>query len=169
MTTTLRLTMPFVAVVAACVSLCPGQAAAADIWSALATEWRGEGEVQDMPAPIRLRFRDAIGGRGRHLVFENRMRGKDSKELVFSAEALYRCDAKGACYGHWYDSRGMVLPLRATAEADRLVVEWGDAATERGRTTYAIDGETLRITDEVLGKDGAWKTFGGTSAKRDLP
>lgn len=146
--------------------LLSGRAGAADVWQALTGRWQGSGEVSGMAATIALQFRQAFGGRGYHLDFENRMRGKDEKTWQFAAEALYRCDAAGACRGHWYDSRGMVLPLSATAGDDRLVVEWGDASTERGRTTYRLDEDTLRITDEVLGKDGAWKVFGTTSAER---
>ena len=143
-----------------------GRASAEDVWQSLIGRWQGSGEVSGMAAAIALQFRPAFGGRGYHLDFENRMRGKDEKTWQFAAEALYRCDAAGACRGHWYDSRGMVLPLNASVENDRLVVEWGDASTERGRTTYRLDEGKLRITDEVLGKDGAWKVFGTTSAER---
>jgi hypothetical protein len=142
------------------------QASAAEVWQALSGRWQGNGEVSGMRATIALRFRPAFGGRGYHLDFENRMRGKDDKALVFAAEALYRCDVDGTCRGHWYDSRGMILPLSATTEDDRLVVNWGDASTERGRTSYRLDDGTLRITDEVLGKDGAWRVFGTTTAER---
>lgn len=145
-----------------------GRASADDVWQSLTGRWQGGGEVSGMAATIALQFRPAFGGRGYHLDFENRMRGKDEKTWQFAAEALYRCDAAGACRGHWYDSRGMVLPLNATAQSDRLVVEWGDESTERGRTTYRLDEDTLRITDEVLGKDGAWKVFGTTSAERKV-
>lgn len=145
-----------------------GRASAEDVWQSLIGRWQGSGEVSGMAATIALQFRPAFGGRGYHLDFENRMRGKDEKTWQFAAEALYRCDAAGACRGHWYDSRGMVLPLNATAQSDRLVVEWGDESTERGRTTYRLDEDTLRITDEVLGKDGAWKVFGTTSAERKV-
>ncbi|WP_146910444.1 hypothetical protein [Arenimonas daejeonensis] len=147
------------------------QAVAADAppataWAALAGTWRGSGEVRGMAAEVTLEFRESLGGRGRHLRFENLMRGEDSQAWPFRAEALYLCDPAGACRGHWYDSRGMVLPLAATATPDRVVVDWGDADTERGRTTYALTGNQLRITDEVLGKDGVWKVFGRTVARR---
>jgi len=140
--------------------------AADDLWKRLSGRWQGSGEVSGMSASIELRFRPAFGGRGHHLTFDNRMRGKDDKIWPFAAEALYLCDAEGACRGHWYDSRGMVLPLKATTASDRLVVEWGDADTERGRTTYRVDGDALAITDEVLAKDGAWQVFGQTTATR---
>lgn len=139
----------------------------ADVWDALDGRWAGSGEVRGMAADIALRFRPAFGGRGHHLDFSNRMRGADGKAWHFQAEALYVCDAQGACRGHWYDSRGMVLPLAATATGDTLVVEWGDESSERGRTTYALQADgTLSITDEVLDRDGAWRRFGETTAAR---
>jgi hypothetical protein len=147
-------------------TLFSARASADDIWQSLIGHWQGSGEVSGMTATIALQFRPAFGGRGYHLDFQNSMRGKDDKTWQFAAEALYRCDTAGACRGHWYDSRGMILPLSVTVESDRLLVEWGDASTERGRTTYRLDEATLRITDEVLGKDGAWKVFGTTSAAR---
>lgn len=142
------------------------QTSADDLWKKLTGRWQGSGEVSGMSASIELQFRPAFGGRGYHLTFDNRMRGKDDKVWPFAAEALYLCDAQGACRGHWYDSRGMVLPLKANTASDRLVVEWGDADTERGRTTYRVDGDGIAITDEVLSKDGVWKVFGQTTAAR---
>ena len=60
-----------------------------------------------------------------------------------------------------------MLPLTAAARADRLVVDWGDAATERGRTTYALQkGGSLAITDEVRDADGGWRRFGQTLVTR---
>jgi hypothetical protein len=143
-----------------------GEPSSADPLPALQGRWQGEGEVSGMRATIALEFRSAFGGRGYHLDFENRMTAKDGKAWTFAAEALYRCDGKGSCDGHWYDSRGMVLPQRVTADADRLVVEWGDAGTERGRTTYRLDEGALRITDEVLSQDGSWRVFGTNRATR---
>ena len=145
------------------------QTSADDLWKKLTGRWQGSGEVRGMSAAIELQFRPAFGGRGYHLTFDNRMRGKDDKVWPFAAEALYLCDAQGACRGHWYDSRGMVLPLEATTASGRLVVAWGDVDTERGRTTYRIDGDGIAITDEVLDKDGAWKVFGETTASRSAP
>ncbi len=138
----------------------------ASIWQDLSGHWSGEGEVSGMAAQIELQFRPALDGRGHHLDFRNRMRAADGKEWPFAAEALYLCDAQQVCRGHWYDTRGLVLPLTSASHADSLVVEWGDANTERGRTTYVVKERRLEITDEVLGKDGQWKVFGRTTASR---
>jgi hypothetical protein len=147
--------------------LCSGAALAGGPWDALAGRWTGEGDVSGMTAAVALVFRPTLGGQGHHLSFENHMRGEDGQEWLFRAEALYLCAADGSCRGHWYDSRGTVLPLRTVSESDRVVVEWGDAATERGRTTYRLlpDGG-LEITDEVTGQDTTWSVFGKTLARR---
>ena len=157
--------MRALAVGALLLAAAPG--AQADAWAGLLGHWQGSGEVRGMPARIDLTFRNTLDGRGRHLAFDNTMRTPEGTDWRFLAEALYQCDAAGACRGHWYDSRGMVLPLVTHAESDRVIVEWGDAASERGRTTYIVQSpESLAIRDEVLGADGLWTVFGETTAQR---
>lgn len=142
--------------------------ARADIWDSLAGRWTGAGEVSGMAARVVLEFRGALDGRGHHLSFSNDMRGADGKTWPFRAEAFYLCgESSSTCEGHWYDTRGMTLPVKTSSGDDRLVVEWGDDRSERGRTTYRIDPKgKLLITDEVRGKDGPWKVFGNTTATR---
>lgn len=141
--------------------------AQADIWESLAGRWAGSGQVSGMAANIELEFRTALDGRGHHLAFYNRMQAADGKAWPFRAEAFYLCENSGPCHGHWYDTRGMTLPLKTTSHDDHLLVEWGDDSTERGRTTYRIDTDgKLQITDEVRSKEGAWSVFGNTVATR---
>jgi hypothetical protein len=141
--------------------------AQADVWEGLHGSWRGKGTVRGMAAAIELEFRPALGGRAHHLGFINRMRGDDGKEWVFEAEATYLCASDSTCRGHWYDSRGAILPLTTRIDAEALLVEWGDATTEQGRTRYAPQPDTsLVITDEVMDKSGNWKIFGTTTARR---
>lgn len=147
--------------------LLPAPALHAEVWRSLYGDWSGAGTVRGMQADVALSFRPLLQDRGRQLSFRNRMRGEDGAEWLFQAEAIYLCDASDVCRGHWYDSRGSVLALTATPQARSLVVEWGDAATEQGRTTYAVQADGgLVITDEVQHKDGTWRTFGTTTATR---
>lgn len=138
-----------------------------EAWNALHGEWHGTGTVRGMPAEVALSFRPALGKHAHHLTFRNTMRGEAGESWEFSAEAFYLCDAQGACRGHWYDSRGEVLRLTVAVQGERIVVDWGDDATERGRTTYSplTDG-SLSISDEVRSAEGTWKVFGTTTARR---
>jgi hypothetical protein len=120
-----------------------------------------------MDAAIDLHFRPALEGRAHHLDFRNLLRSADGVEWRFLAEATYLCADDGACRGHWYDSRGLILPLQARFDGTILLVEWGDAATERGRTRYAIQGDgTLAIQDEVQDASGVWNRFGTSTLRR---
>ena len=141
--------------------------AQADVWESLHGAWRGEGTVRGMAAAIELEFRPVLDGRAHQLGFINRMRGEDGKEWVFQAEATYLCASDSTCRGHWYDSRGAMLPLTTRIDSGALLVEWGDATTEQGRTRYAPQPDaSLAITDEVLDKSGNWKIFGTTTVRR---
>lgn len=160
---TLRAVMPALALLA---GLGVHGAAHAQVWERLAGHWQGTGEVSGMAATLTLAFAPALGGRAHRLSFDNRMRGADGREWPFAAEAVYLCDGEAACKGHWYDTRGTILPLATREEADALVVDWGDAASERGRTTYRLDADALEVTDEVLGKDGRWTVFGRSRLAR---
>ncbi len=134
--------------------------ASAGIWDALAGRWQGSGDVRGMKAELALEFQPALQGKAYRLSFRNHMRAADGSEWPFAAEAIYLCDAQQTCRGHWYDTRGAILPLATTEQVDALVVEWGDATTERGRTTYRVQGERIDITDEVRDRTGVWKVFG---------
>jgi hypothetical protein len=56
----------------------------------------------------------------------------------FEGRGFYRPD--GAIWrGQWFDSTGATRPLSGTVTGTTLVTEWGDDATERGRTTYRLE------------------------------
>ena len=51
-------------------------------------------------------------------------------------------------------------PLTGTVAGSSLTTQWGEAATEEGRTTYRLDPDgDLSVTDEVLGRNGQWRVF----------
>lgn len=148
-------------------------AAAADeartrgFFAELAGNWEGTGEVLGMASTQQARWEPALGAAFFRFVFDNRMTAADGKESRFRAEAFYRVGGDGAVTGTWLDSRGMTLPLAgALDEGGALVVLWGTAETERGRSTYRLAGDTLEITDEVVAEDGGWRVFGRTMLRR---
>ena len=134
-------------------------------------EWKGAGEVSGMAADMRMRWEKALDGTFHRLAMENLMTGQDGKTWHFKAEAFYRVLKDGSIAGQWFDSRGLNLPLvgRAGEDGGSLVIDWGnEASAERGRSTYRMeDGDTLEVTDEVYGKDGAPTVFGRTRLTRE--
>jgi hypothetical protein len=55
----------------------------------------------------------------------------------------------------------------AEVGADDLRVDWGDAASERGRTEYRIAADgSLQVRDEVRLADGGWRSFGRSALRR---
>jgi hypothetical protein len=94
------------------------------------------------------------------------MRAADGSEYRFQAHAYYRAGEDGAITGTWLDSRGVTLPLAGKADEASLHIEWGSETTERGRTAYRLEGDTLEVVDEVLLKDGEWREFGRSVLRR---
>lgn len=93
------------------------------VWDRLAGHWQGTGDVSGMRATLALSFAPVLEGKAYRLSFSSRMRAADGREWPFAAEATYLCHVDAPCRGHWYDTRGMILPLAATAQADALAVE----------------------------------------------
>ncbi len=138
----------------------------ADVLDQLAGHWHGGGEVRGLQSEQRMEWGPALDGGFTRLEFDNTLRAPDGTEYRFQAHAYYRADADGAITGTWLDSRGMTLPLAGTAGEAGLDIQWGSEATERGRSTYRVEGDTLEVVDEVLQADGQWRVFGRSTLKR---
>jgi hypothetical protein len=127
----------------------------------LAGHRQGTGDVSGMQATLALSFAPVLEGKAvPSFLQQPHARCRWQGVAVRGGSELFLSRRRDAtCRGHWYDTRGMILPLVATAQVDALAVEWGDATTERGRTTYRLDADTLHVTDEVRDKEGQWKVF----------
>jgi hypothetical protein len=113
-----------------------------------------------MEARAEMTWSVVVGGRFARLEFENVMRPAEGESRVFSAQGFYPMAAEPPAAGRWFDSRGYQLPLAIERSEDALVVDWGSAETESGRTTYTLVSPTeLEVVDEVL-REGALQEFG---------
>ncbi len=122
-----------------------------------------------MAADMRMRWGLVLDCKFHRLSMETFMTGQDGKTWHFKADAFYRVQNDGSIAGHWFDSRGISLPLVDRAEADgmSIAIDWGnEASAERGRSTYRLAADALEVTDEVYGKDGALTVFGHTRLTR---
>jgi len=153
--------------VLACSPALAEEPVAAAFLERLAGEWKGGGEVSGMAADMRMRWEQVLDGRFHRLLMENLMTGQEGKNWHFKAEAFYRVQKDGSIAGHWFDSRGLMLPLAGRADGDAMSIDWGnEASPERGRSTYRLAADALEVTDEVYGKDGVLTVFGRTRLTR---
>lgn len=128
-------------------------------------EWEGKGELFGQPATFSMAWEWELDQRFVRLTFENRLVENGQARTVLQAVAHYRVTESDSLYGNWFDTRGEILELKATATDSTLVTQWF-TETEQGRTTYRVVGEdSLEVVDEVLGSDG-WRPFGKASYRR---
>ena len=134
---------------------------AESFFARLAGRWQGAGEVRGMASVQQMTWESVLDGRFMRLNFENRMTGDDGKAWRFSAQAFYRIQDDGAITGTWFDSRGVSFPVSGDIGEDgTLTILWGTDDSERGRTRYRLTASGLDVTDEVMTKEGSWRTFG---------
>jgi hypothetical protein len=116
----------------------------------LAGSWRGPGTMFGNASQATLTVSPVLGGR--FLEFSYRAG-------PFEGRAFYR-PSGGGWQAQWFDNRGVTFPIAAQAEARALTSEWGDAATEQGRTVYRLaDDGRLHVTDSVRRPDGSYRDF----------
>jgi hypothetical protein len=141
---------------------------AKDFFARLAGDWQGAGEVRGMASAQKMGWEPVLDGKFLRLSFDNRMTGDDGKAWRFSAQAFYRIQDDGTIAGTWFDSRGVSFPLSGSIDAgDTLMILWGTDDSERGRTRYRLTATGLDVTDEVMTKEGGWRTFGRSWLTRE--
>ena len=132
--------------------------------------WNGAGKLFGAEAEFMMSWERALENKFVRLTFENKMKRSDGKTQILKAQAFYKPEGETQFQGMWFDSRGMILPLKATAGDSALTTSWGSPETEQGRTVYRIiDGDTVEVNDFVLTKDGQWKHFGHAMYHREPP
>ncbi len=88
-------------------------------------------------------------------------------DFTLSAIGIYQPKSALKYEGTWFDSRGMVLPLDASANDSSLITLWGSPETEQGRTVYkVVSQDRIDVEDYVL-KEGEWNQFGEAVYRRD--
>lgn len=131
--------------------------------------WRGTGTLLGQSSAAELVFERVLSDRFLRLELRNTMTSAEGAETLFAGDAYYALEGGGSdglLRGRWFDSRGIALPIRARIEGDALISDWGSEETERGRTTYRLEGATLVVVDEVLA-DGELREFGRVTYERD--
>ncbi len=141
-------------------------AASASSFAAWHGEWTGEGTAFGKPATATLAIGPAPEGGATKLAY--RLSINATPPIAYSAEAIYRIDAKGRVRGSWTDSSGRTRPVGGRLTAISWGNNWGSADVEIGRSTYRLEGaDTLVVDDSVLQDDGSWRVFSTLRYRRN--
>ena len=128
--------------------------------------WEGHGTLFGADATFSMKWEWVLEKQFVRLTFQNKMQSSEGVERILKAQAFYKPIGAGRFEGTWFDSRGMVLPLKGSAEQTTLTTLWGTPETEQGRTVYRlVDKSHLEVEDFVL-KGDQWHHFGQAIYRR---
>lgn len=125
--------------------------------------WEGGGTLFKQMATFNMEWETKLNDKFIKLTFKNSFKAASGVETTMSANAYYHLEQRK---GHWFDSRGMMLPLKLDINGQTMTVLWGDESTERGKTIYSvIDKEHINVQDFVF-RDNLYLLFGEANYKR---
>jgi hypothetical protein len=128
-----------------------------DFQNTIIGNWNGKGTLFGTQASFSMEWGQVLNKKFIKLVFENKFEDQSGVERVMNAHAYYDLTSMK---GQWFDSRGMILPLRLEINDNMMTVFWGSDNTEQGKTVYSIlDGEKMNVQDYVLRNEN-YQAFG---------
>ena len=120
--------------------------------------WSGEGTAFGKAATATLMIKASPDGNATVLAYQLAVPG--TPPIAYTAEAIYRVDAKGRVRGNWTDSSGRTRPIGGRIAGSEWHNLWGSADVEIGRSTYVLEApDRMIVTDSVLKDDGSWRAF----------
>ena len=149
----------------------PGQSAPpapTRVLAELEGHWEGTGVILGQPSRVQMDWARTLADRFARLTFVSHI-GAEPKTQRFEGHAYYQAAGPDHYRATWFDSSGLVRPIRATSTSGTLVAAWGTPDTEEGETTYRLTlPDRLDVVDRVKGKDGTWREFGRSTLSRTL-
>lgn len=130
-------------------------------------EWDGTLDFIGRPATGKLVVRPALSGTATEMVFTADVAATGDKSAFrFEGKGLYRVKPDGKVTGAWSDSYGNFHLLKGKAKAGELRVNWGDAMSEIGHSSYVLSADgKLTVTDGAL-SNGVFQVFGTGTYRR---
>lgn len=129
--------------------------------------WTGKVDFLGRPATGQLVVRPALNGNATELVYiADVPASADKPALRFEGRGTYRVKPDGSITGIWADSFGNFHKLKGRTRNGELRVNWGDAMSEVGHSSYVLSASgELTVTDSAF-VQGAAQIFGKASYRR---
>ncbi len=137
-----------------------------DFFQKIKGDWIGEGNLFGAPAKFSMNWEIVLADKFARLSFHNEFKDGNGTTRSMDAEAFYKFDPNASITGNWFDTRGLILPLKCEVKDNTLIVLWGDKATEQGKTEYQLISENQIAVKDFVMRNGEYAEFGGASYKR---
>ena len=112
-------------------------------------EWTGEAKLMANPVHTTLRWTSVLSGKFTRLELEHRAGGAEGA-VIFAGHSYVANKPGPETSGTWFDSSGTVRPQAVRVDDGALIVDWGTAETEEGRSVYKlVEGDKLQVEDWV--------------------
>jgi hypothetical protein len=130
-------------------------------------EWEGDVDFIGRPAKGKLVVRPGLAGSATVMTFTAQVSAVgDKPAFTFEGHGTYRIKPDGSVSGLWADSYGNFHHLKGRAKPGELRVNWGDARSELGHSSYVLGADgVLTVTDSAL-IQGQMQVFGKGTYRR---
>lgn len=130
-------------------------------------EWHGDVDFIGAPAKGTLQVRPGLAGSATVMTFTADVSAKGNRPAFrFEGQGTYRIKPDGSVTGLWADSYGNFHQLKGRVKPGELRVNWGDARSEMGHSSYVLGADgVLTVTDSAV-INGAMQVFGKGSYRR---
>ncbi|WP_421785242.1 hypothetical protein [Hyphobacterium sp.] len=128
-------------------------------------DWQSDGEAFGQPAQSRMKWTSIMDGCFHQLDYRIETNPGSEESWTFLGRGTHYF-VDGDIEGHWIDNNGDLHDLRGSASDTELLVYWGEATGQLGRSRYALteDG-AIQVTDWVLTDEG-WRQFNNNRFER---
>jgi len=121
-------------------------------------QWEGKGHLFGTEANFSMQWEQVLDQKFTKLTFRNQFTDKSGVVRVMEATGFYDVKNKN---GHWFDSRGVMLPLALEISDNILTVFWGDdSSAEKGKTVYTLQNKDKISVEDFFFGAGSYTSFG---------
>lgn len=128
-------------------------------------EWRSDGNAFGQPAQSTMQWGPVMDGCFWQLSYVIETNPDTDSANTFNGRGIHR-HMEGSVSGQWIDNWGAMHDLRGSVSDTELIVFWGEATDQLGRSRYELteDG-AIQVTDWILTDEG-WQQFNDNRFER---
>ena len=125
-------------------------------------KWAGSGTLYNTAATFSMEWERVLNEQFYRLTFTNAL---DNGAFSMNAHGYYKMKGDSIT-GQWFDTRGVSFPVTGVVKDQTMIIHWGTADFEQGRTEYALLASgKMEVIDFVL-RNGEYAQFGKATYQR---